>query len=208
MTATIHLVDDDADVRRALGRLLRLHGYRVVEHGSAADLLAAPHDGGPACLLLDLAMPGVGGLALQAVMRQAGDQRPIVFLTGEGDIASCAGAMKAGAVDYLTKPVDADALLDAVDRALSRAAADSANRHQVLAVEERLAELTGRERQVMELVVAGRPNKQIAHALGIAEKTVKIHRGRVMQKMAADSLADLVRMAGLAGVDPGRTPPA
>jgi FixJ family two-component response regulator len=95
-----------------------------------------------------------------------------------------------------------------VDRALSRAAADSAHRHQVLAVEGRLAELTGRERQVMELVVAGRPNKQIAHVLGIAEKTVKIHRGRVMQKMAADSLADLVRMAGLAGVDPGRTPPA
>lgn len=191
----IFVVDDDPSVRRALARLLRCEGYAVETFASAAELLA--HDLGerPACLVLDLRMPGVDGLELQARLRAGGREPAIVFLSGQGDVSAATDAMKAGAVDFLQKPVESDRLLAAVRRALEHDAAARTVRSERNDLAARHRWLTRREREVMTLVVDGLPNKRIADRLGTSEKTIKVHRARVMAKMAAPSLPELVRMS-------------
>lgn len=192
---TICVVDDDASVRKAVSRLLRSAGWAVQEFGSPAEFVRGWDPERPGCAVLDVAMPGLDGLELQRRLAESGCSLPIVFLTGRGDIPMSVRAMKAGAIDFLTKPVGDDTLLAAValavekDRSLRRESAI------VDVIEACLATLTPREREVLAHVVAGKPNKQIAADLGTAEKTIKVHRGRVMQKMGAESVADLVRMA-------------
>lgn len=196
-------VDDDEDFRRSLSRLFRSSGLRAETFASAdAYLLRPPHDG-PSCLVLDVQMPGLGGLELQRTLASRREQ--IVFLTGHGDVPMCAGAMKAGAIDFLTKPVDDEQLLGAVCRALTRSVEMRKAGARRAAARVRLDTLTPREFEVMQRVIAGRLNKQIAHDLGAAEKTIKIHRGRVMEKMGAGSVAELVRLAQTAGVEPAAT---
>jgi RNA polymerase sigma factor (sigma-70 family) len=202
----VYIVDDDPSVRKALGRLLRACGHRVEVFATAGEFMASPRADGPACLVLDVKMPGPSGLDLQEALAAKGGELPIIFLTGHGDVPMTARAMKAGAVDFLTKPVQRRDLLDAIRRALARhlqARADRAERH---ALEARLATLTPREREVFALVARGLPNKQIAAELRISEPTVKVHRGRVMRKMQADSLAELVRLAGRLNLPQVRLP--
>ncbi len=192
---TVFVVDDEALVRRALGRLLRAEGFDVATFASAAEFLANHAEIRPACVLLDMAMPGCGGLEAQQALADAGSTLPIIFLTGRADVPMCARAMKRGAVDFLTKPVIDEELLAAVRRTLEADRTGAKLRAERAETETRLASLTPREREVLDLVVAGHLNKQIAADLGTAEKTIKVHRGRVMEKMGAQSLADLVRMA-------------
>ena len=198
----LYIVDDDPEVRRALARLLRSAGYTTRSFGSASEFLVSGEARFSAgCIILDLAMPGLNGLELQEYLSASECHRPIIFLTGNGDISKSVRAMKAGAVNFLTKPVDDRELLDAVEEALRVDAAERAlwiSRHSA---SERLGTLTPRERQVFEQVVAGRLNKQIAAELGIVEKTIKVHRARMMRKMNAASLVELVHLASLAGVD-------
>jgi FixJ family two-component response regulator len=197
---TVFLVDDDGPVLRALARLLGAAGYAVRPYQSPEAFLAE-HDGAvPGCAVLDLSMPGIDGLAIQAALAAGPVFRPVIFLTGAGDIPTSVRAMKAGAVDFLTKPVDRDALFAAVGQAI--AADREARRAQggLAATRARVASLTPREREVLALVVAGRLNKQIAHALGTSVKTVKVHRGRMMAKMGVHTVADLVRAAGAAAI--------
>jgi len=200
--STVFVVDDDASVRKALGRLLASAGFDVEPYASAEEFLARPPFGGIGCIILDLQMPGLTGLDLQTRLAEAGQDIPVVFLTGRGDIPSSVEAMKMGAVDFLTKPVDEETLLDAIKNALVRHRRDREDRLATREARDRLASLTPREVDVMRHVIAGALNKQIAAHLGIAEKTVKVHRGRVMQKTGADSVADLVRLCALAGIDP------
>jgi FixJ family two-component response regulator len=198
---TVFLVDDDASVLRALGRLLGAAGYAVQAYQSPQAFLAG-HDGSvPGCAILDLSMPGIDGFAIQAALAAGPVLRPVIFLTGAGDIPTSVRAMKAGAVDFLTKPVDRQALFAAVEHALSADRGARRARAGVAAVSARVETLTPREREVLGLVVAGRLNKQIAHALGTSLKTVKVHRGRMMAKMGVHTVADLVRAAEAAGVD-------
>jgi FixJ family two-component response regulator len=198
----LFIVDDDPEVRRALARLLRSAGYTTRSFGSAGEFLVSGEARCSAgCIILDLAMPGLNGLELQEYLSSSGFHRPIIFLTGNGDISKSVRAMKAGAVNFLTKPVDERELLQAVEEALRVDAAGRAVWSTRLSVSERLATLTRRERQVFEYVVAGRLNKQIAADLGIVEKTIKVHRGRMMHKMNAASIVELVHLASLAGVD-------
>lgn len=195
---TVYLVDDDPDLLKALQRLLESAGLRVAAFASAQQFLQDSGSLGPGCLVLDLSMPGLSGLQLQRELEQRDSQLPIVFLTGRGDIAASVQAMKQGATDFLTKPVDDDELLDAIRVAL----ATNRRRHRARAERDHIvaciASLTERERQVLELVVAGRLNKQIAADLGTAEKTIKFHRGNMMRKMGVRSVADLVKLAGRA----------
>lgn len=198
----VYIVDDDTEVRRALARLLRSAGYTTRSFGSAGEFLVsgvARLSAG--CIILDLAMPGLNGLELQEYLSASECHRPIIFLTGNGDISKSVRAMKAGAVNFLTKPVDDRELLNAVEEALRVDAAERALWSSRNSVSERMATLTPRERQVFEQVVTGRLNKQIAAELGIVEKTIKVHRARMMRKMNAASLVELVRLASLAGVD-------
>jgi FixJ family two-component response regulator len=197
---TVFIVDDDASVRDAVARLLRSVGHHPRVFGSAQDFLASPKSAGPACLVLDVRMPGLGGLDCQRRLREAGWPIPVIFMSGHGDIPMTVRVMKAGAVDFLTKPFRDEDLLDAVDQALERDRARNAEALDTAALRERYALLTAREREVMAWVVAGRLNKQIAGELGTSEITVKVHRGNVMRKMKADSVADLVRMSGRLGL--------
>jgi FixJ family two-component response regulator len=198
----VYIVDDDPEVRRALSRLLRAAGHSTRAFGSASEFLVSGEARLSAgCIILDLAMPGLSGLELQECLSASGCHRPIIFLTGNGDISKSVRAMKAGAVNFLTKPVDDQELLGAVDEALRVDADERAAWSTRLSVSERLNTLTPRERQVFDQVVAGRLNKQIAAELGIVEKTIKVHRARVMRKMHAASLVDLVHLASVAGVD-------
>jgi FixJ family two-component response regulator len=199
-TATIYIVDDDADVCRALGRLLRSAEYDVRIFTSAGQFLSAHDPMLHGCVVLDFAMPEINGLQVQAALAKSGCRRPIVFLSGQGDIPASVGAMRGGAVTFLTKPVPKRELFAAIEEGLR---VDIALRHQSSvqdAVLGRFATLTPRERQVLAGVVAGRLNKQIAADLGTVVKTVKVHRARVMQKMGARSVAQLVRLAICVGL--------
>jgi RNA polymerase sigma factor (sigma-70 family) len=196
----VFIVDDDGAVRRSLERLIRSVGLEVETFASAQDFLRRDPPGGPACLVLDVRMPGLSGLDLQKELATAGLGVPIIFMTGHGTVPMSVRAMKAGAVDFLEKPVDEQVLLDAVHQALDRDRQARSEQELRSSIEERVASLTPREREVLALVVTGLLNKQIAGELGTSEKTVKVHRARVMQKMEADSLAELVRMAEAVGI--------
>jgi FixJ family two-component response regulator len=197
----VFVVDDDPSVRKSLARLLGSAGYRTESFASAQEFLARGTDSGPACLVLDLQLPGPSGLDLQESLASSGAPLPIVFITGHGDIPASVKAMKGGAVDFLPKPFQAEALLGAVSKALERDAAARRERAESSALASRIRALTPRERQVFALVATGKLNKQIAAELGTSEKTVKVHRGRVMQKLSVSSLAELVRLADRAGVE-------
>lgn len=196
----VYVVDDDDGMRKALGRLLRLEGFEVRPFPSAAEFLDAYRTGEVACVVLDVSMPEVSGLELQRRLVRAGIHLSIVFLTGDGDIPMSVQAIKSGAVDFLTKPVNDVDLLRAVRTALNHAKTHQDEREVVESLVRRHASLTPREREVMEHVVAGELNKQIAAHLGTGEQNIKIHRGRVMEKMGAESLPDLVRAAQKLGI--------
>ena len=196
----VFVVDDDASVRGSLENLLRSVGLHVAVFASAQEFLASPHANAPGCLILDVRLPGVSGLELQEQLRRSRPDLPIVFITGHGDIPMTVRAMKAGAVEFLTKPFRDEELIDAVEQALRRVRESSDEREERIALRGRYESLTPREREVMSHVVAGQPNKVSAADLGISETTIKIHRGHVMQKMRADSLAELVRMADRLGI--------
>jgi FixJ family two-component response regulator len=195
----VYLVDDEPAVLKALSRLLRSAGFEAAAFGSPEEFLARVDPAAEGCVVLDISMPGLDGLALQDALAARGVELPTLFLTGHGDIPQSVRAMKKGAVDFLTKPVDDDVFLRAVREALERGRDGRADREETARIRSRLASLSPREREVLAGVVAGRLNKQIAGELGIAEKTVKVHRGRVMEKMQAHSVAELVRMADRAG---------
>lgn len=196
----VFVVDDEPDLRRALERLLRAEGLAVECFGSAADFLARPPGDEPACLLLDVAMPGLDGLALQQRLNDLDRPLPVVFLTGQGDIPMSVQAMKAGATDFLTKPAGRDALLRAIRAALERAGRERTEQAAREDARARVARLTPREREVLSHVVMGKLNKHIAAELGTTEQTVKVHRGRVMDKLGVRSVLDLARIAQLAGL--------
>ena len=199
--ATVFLVDDDASVRRALTRLIRSAGYEVQAFASAREFLDRDRASeGSNCLVLDVRMPGLSGLDLQYELQAANIPLPIIFITGHGDIPMSVKAMKHGAVDFLPKPVKDRELLNAIEQALARAKHDYAERLEIEDLKRRLKSLTPREREVMTLVVTGLLNKQIAFELGTVEKTVKVHRARVMEKMEANSVAELVRVAARVGI--------
>jgi RNA polymerase sigma factor (sigma-70 family) len=204
MVGKVFLVDDEPGVRRALTRLLRSAGLEAESFPSARDFLAAPRsEADPACLLADLRMPGLSGLDLQEELQKRGLDLPIVFLSGRADVASGVRAMKGGAVDFLQKPVSDRDLLEAIRRALEKAREGHAARSDRMALEDRAARLTPREREVFGLVVSGLLNKQVGAELGVTERTIKVHRARVMEKMEAGSLAELVRMADRLGLRGG-----
>jgi len=198
----VFLIDDDASVRKGVGRLLRSARYKSETFESASDFLTrAPHPG-PSCVIVDVQMPGLNGIDLQEALIQRRREEQLVFITGHGDISMCAQAMKAGAVDFLPKPFGGSELLQCVERALARSAEQ--RRRSVERDEARrlLDALTPREFEVMRLVITGMLNKQIAAELGTAEKTVKVHRGRVMQKLGVTSVAELVRLVQRACIAP------
>jgi FixJ family two-component response regulator len=203
--ATVFVVDDDAAVRRSLTRLLRSAGWNAEAFASARELLERAPAIGPGCVLLDVQMPDMNGLELQERLSAAGIALPVVFLTGKGDIPMSVHAMKHGAVNFLVKPVEEDVLFQALDEAFKRQAAEAATRHTRDSILARLARLSEREREVLERVLQGRLNKQIAFDLGIAEKTVKAHRGRVMEKMEAHTVAELVHLCDSVGFEPAQT---
>lgn len=192
---TIFIVDDDSSVRTALKRLIRSLGFTVETFESAGEFLAREPYDGPSCLILDIRMPGTSGIELQEELAEAGIHIPIIFITGHGNIQMSVKAMKAGALDFIEKPFEDQQLIDAIHTAIARSKADRAELLEIRELQRRVDALTPREYEVFLLVVTGILNKQIASELGMSEKTVKVHRGRVMQKMEAASLADLVRMA-------------
>ena len=196
----VYVVDDEPAVLKSLWRLLRVAGFEVATFASPQEFLAKLDPDAAGCALLDVAMPGLDGLALQEALASRGILLPVIFLTGRGDVPASVRAMKAGACDFLTKPVDDGVLLEAVRLALERGRAARAVRRELEEARDHLASLTPREREVLEGVAAGRLNKQIAGDLGITEKTVKVHRARVMEKLGASSVADLVRLADRAGL--------
>ena len=198
---TVFVVDDYAPVRRSIIRLLDTAGFFVVAFASAEEFLAQYDPGVWGCLVLDLAMPAVNGLELQRVLAQAGSLLPIIFLTGEGDIPKTVQAMKHGASDFLTKPVNDKDLLAAVRAAIAKHRARRQEAAQLSEIRARLATLTRREREVLEYVVAGKLNKQIAGDLGTVEQTVKVHRAHVMEKMRVQSVAELVRLTERCGIN-------
>jgi FixJ family two-component response regulator len=201
LAATIHIVDDDASFRTSTGRLLQACGYAVVLHEAAPELLEQlPKDAGSSCVLLDVRMPGLGGLELQARLTELGSHLPIVFLTGHGDISTAVQVIKAGAEDLLTKPVAKEKLLAAIEGALARGRTRQDEQDRLEALRRLVNGLTPRERQVFERVARGDLNKQIAYELGTTERTIKAHRHNLMEKLGAGSLAELVLIAERLGL--------
>jgi FixJ family two-component response regulator len=198
--ALIAIVDDDPSVRRGLQRLIRSAGWKAETFASAQEFLARPLADAPSCLVLDLQLPGLSGLHLQQRMAELGLDIPIVFLTGHGNIPASVQAMKAGAIEFLTKPVDEQNLLKAIQEAIERDRRTRQQQAEMHDLRRRYESLTAREQEVMQRVISGVLNKQIAGELSITEDTVKFHRAHVMRKMCADSLADLVRMAENLGI--------
>jgi FixJ family two-component response regulator len=199
---TTYLVDDDPAVLRSITRLLKAGGYKTKSFSSPQKFLSAHDPSVPGCAIIDLVMSELDGLRLQEELLKSGSERPIIFLTGRGDVQSSVEAMKAGAVDFLTKPVKRDALFSAVVHAERLDADARQKRQERKSVGDRLNALTKREREVLEHVIAGRLNKQIAATLGTVEKTIKVHRGRMMAKLGVRTVADLVRLAERAGIAP------
>jgi FixJ family two-component response regulator len=198
--AIVFVVDDDASVREALERLVRSAGLRVEAFASAEEFLTRPKADAPSCLVLDVQLPDLSGLDLQRRMADASNDIPIVFITGHGDIPTTVRAMKAGAVEFLTKPLVEGDLLESIRHAIARDRADRRHHADTADLRARFASLTPREEEVMAWVVTGLLNKQIARELGISEETVKVHRGHAMRKMQADSVAELVRMSERLGI--------
>ena len=192
----VFVVDDDISVRESLELLIQSEGWQPATFSSAQDFLVRPRTPAPSCLLLDISMPGLNGLELQKRVAAEHPDVPIIFITGHGDVPKTVQAMKAGAVEFLTKPFKDDVLLTAVRQALERSRIALGQQAEIKELRDRYSSLSGREREVMALVVSGLLNKQVGGELGISEITVKAHRGKVMQKMKADSLPDLVKMAG------------
>ena len=197
---TVYVVDDDAGVLNALSRLLRAKGYTVQPFTSPHEFLAKRDAAAPGCVILDITMPGLDGLDLQQALSSEASLHPVIFLTGTGDIPTSVRAMRAGALDFLTKPVDADALFQAIARAEEQNSGARLARAELESIKAKMATLTKRESEVLVHVVAGRLNKQIAHDLGTVEKTIKVHRGRMMQKLGVHTVADLVRLAEKIGI--------
>jgi FixJ family two-component response regulator len=190
----VFIIDDDASVRKALSRLLRSAGHACETYPSAQAFLARVPHAGPCCVVLDFRMPGLDGLALQEALAAAGRDDPIIFITGHGDVPTCARAMKAGAVDFLPKPFRDEDLLTAIAKSLDQSRHFCQAREETARIRTLVDRLTPREQEVLEGVIGGRLNKQIAAQLGTCEKTVKVHRGRVMRKMGVVSVAELVRL--------------
>lgn len=201
MPGRVHIVDDDDSFRAAIERRLKVAGYEVATYPSAQQLLESPPDENePGCILLDVQIPGLSGPELQGRLIELGSALPIVFLTAHADTFTTVRTIKAGAEDFLTKPVESEQLLAAIERALARHATVRGERHRIEEMQALVAVLTPRERQVFDLVVRGRLNKQIAHELGATERTIKAHRHQVMEKMKAHSLAELVSFAERLGL--------
>jgi FixJ family two-component response regulator len=200
MPAVIHIVDDDASFQKSLAQLLQTLGYEVVRYASAEQLLETPPDARLGCILLDVRMPGLSGPDLQDRLTQLGSSLPIIFLSGHGTVQTSVRVIKAGAEDFLLKPVAKEELLNAIGRALDRCRAALAQRERLAALQARLARLTPRERKVFALVAGGQMNKQIAFALGTTERTIKAHRQKVMHKLNAQSLLELVAIADGLGI--------
>ena len=198
----IFLVDDDEAVRESLHALLETAGYRTAQFGSGIDFLESPDVGHGACVLLDVKMPGPDGLEVQRRLNERGETLPVVILTGHGDIAMAVQAMRAGAVDFLEKPVSREQLLESVERATDVERSVRRDQRERSEIGTRLRELTTRERQVLERLLLGRTNKLVARELGISSRTIEVYRRNVMMKMGADSLSHLVRMTLVAGIDP------
>jgi FixJ family two-component response regulator len=197
---TVFIVDDDAGVLKALSRLLRAKGYDTRPFMSPQEFLDHHDTTVPGCAVLDVSMPDLDGLQLQQALTAGGTQRPVIFITGKGDITTSVRAMKAGAIDFLTKPVSERDLLDAIDRARQKDARNRQIQAELTLIQAKIATLTPREREVLAHVVAGRLNKQIAGDLGTVEKTIKVHRSRMMEKLGVRTVADLVRLAEKAGI--------
>ena len=202
----VFVVDDDVSVRESLELLIKFAGWQPETFASAEEFLARPRVETPNCLVLDVSLPDLNGLELQKLIAMDRVDMPIIFITGHGDVPMTVQAMKAGAVEFLTKPIDDDALLSAIKSAVKRSAAALDDQTELQALRQCHESLTPREREVMRLVVAGMLNKQIGMKLGISEITVKAHRGKMMQKMKAESLADLVKTALRLGLAPARNP--
>ena len=202
---TVHIVDDDDGVRRALERLLRAVGFAPVTYATALDFLAAPQTLSAGCLLLDVRMPGMDGLALQERLNELGRRIPVIIMTANGDIQTAVRAMKAGAVDFIEKPFEDDALIAAIEAALAIAANIDREQAAVRAA-ARLADLSAREREVLDGLVAGHPNKVIAGNLGISVRTVEVHRARMLQRLGTRRLADAIRLAVIASLAAASSP--
>jgi len=200
----IHVVDDDTSFRRAVTRLLRAANYQVRDYASASEFISADAAATPGCILLDLRLPGASGFDLQQSLASREDRLPIIFLTGHGDIPASVRAMKAGAVDFLTKPVQRETLLRAVQSALERDATDRKARAILRELQARYKTLTAREREVLVHVVSGKLNKQIGFDLGTSERTIKAHRASIMDKLRVQSVAELTRLARDLGIAPIR----